>query len=327
LRLHLLEVVCNGSPADFEYLMGWCARCVQHPERQAEVAVVLRGEKGTGKGTFAQVMFKTFRNHALHITHSRHLVGNFNAHLTDALLLFLDEAFWAGDKQGEGTLKALVTESALMIEPKGIDPFMMPNRLKILMASNADWVVPASADERRYFVLDVSNARRGDLAYFEKVHAALEAGELASFLQHLLDLDLSSFNVCAVPNTKGLGRQKLIGTDSVTKFWEDCLREGSIIGASEADGWPREVSTQILHAAYIEHARSHGERHSAIDARMGERLEELCAGCQFKRVRMSSPPGQPRPWARRLDTLENHRSAFERALHLPADTCAWGDDG
>ena len=33
-----------------------------------------------------------------------------------------------------------------MIEPKGVDPFPMPNRLKILMASNNDWVVPASAD-------------------------------------------------------------------------------------------------------------------------------------------------------------------------------------
>jgi len=32
------------------------------------------------------------------------LVGNFNAHLIDCVLLFADEAFWAGDKQGENTL-------------------------------------------------------------------------------------------------------------------------------------------------------------------------------------------------------------------------------
>ena len=47
-------------------------------------------------------MVRIFRDHALQITHSRHLTGNFNAHLIDALFLFLDEAFWGGDKQGEG---------------------------------------------------------------------------------------------------------------------------------------------------------------------------------------------------------------------------------
>jgi hypothetical protein len=67
------------------------------------VAVVLRGLKGTGKGMVGQLLMGIFRDHALHITHSKHLVGNFNAHLVDALFLFLDEAYWAGDKQDEGT--------------------------------------------------------------------------------------------------------------------------------------------------------------------------------------------------------------------------------
>ena len=161
LKAHLLTVVCSGKVDHYDWLIGWLAYCVQHPGRQAEVAVVLRGLKGTGKGMVGQMLMRIFRDHSLHITNSKHLVGNFNAHLVDALFLFLDEAFWAGDKQGEGTLKALITERTLMIEPKGVDSFQMPNRLKILMASNNDWVVPASADERRYFVLDVSDTPQG----------------------------------------------------------------------------------------------------------------------------------------------------------------------
>ena len=156
-RGHLLR----QRRSTIDWLIGWLAYCVQHPGRQAEVAVVLRGLKGTGKGMVGQMLMRIFRDHSLHITNSKHLVGNFNAHLVDALFLFLDEAFWAGDKQGEGTLKALITERTLMIEPKGVDSFQMPNRLKILMATNNDWVVPASADERRYFVLDVSDMPEG----------------------------------------------------------------------------------------------------------------------------------------------------------------------
>ena len=118
---------------------------------------MLRGLKGTGKGTLGQILHRLFRHHAMHISNPAHFTGRFNGHLVDVLFLFVDEAFWAGDKAGEGTLKALVTEPTIPIEPKFVNLFQTTNRLKILMASNADWVVPATADERRYFVLDVSD--------------------------------------------------------------------------------------------------------------------------------------------------------------------------
>ena len=162
IRQHLLEVVCSGNESDCRWLIGWMARAVQYPELHAEVAVVLRGLKGTGKGTLGQILHRLFRHHAMHISNPPHFTGRFNGHLVDVLFLFVDEAFWAGDKAGEGTLKALVTEPTIPIEPKFVNLFQTTNRLKILMASNADWVVPATADERRYFVLDVSDCRRGD---------------------------------------------------------------------------------------------------------------------------------------------------------------------
>ena len=47
---------------------------------------------------------------------TKHLVGNFNAHLRDKLLVFADEAFWAGDKRAEDQLKAMVTEENNIVE-------------------------------------------------------------------------------------------------------------------------------------------------------------------------------------------------------------------
>jgi Family of unknown function (DUF5906) len=326
LRAHLLEVICAGDEAHLDYLLDWCARCVQRPELQAEVAVVMRGAKGAGKGTFVQAMIEVFRDHALHITQARHLTGNFNAHLADALLLFVDEAFWAGDRQGEGTLKALVTEPSLMIEPKGVDPFMVPNRLKIMMASNNEWVVPASADERRYFVLDVSDARREDFAYFVTLQEALKASELAAFLDHLLGRDLSDFNIRAVPQTRALNRQKIRSLDSVAAFWLDCLREGAIIGTDSAD-WPERIATQLLHAAYLDHARDHGERHPATDVQMALRLAQLWEGCGVQRKRLPPPDlsGGKRPMGYLLDTLGAHREALSRALRLTRAELDLGD--
>ena len=316
LRHHLLHVICAGDQVHFRYLVRWCAYGVQHPERLAEVAVVLRGEKGIGKGIFAQVLMRIFRDHALHVTNPRHLLGQFNAHLVDALFLFVDEAFWGGDKSGEGIFKGLITEPSIMIEPKGVDPFMMPNRLKILMASNNDWVVPATADERRYLVLDVSNKYQGKHKYFVRLAEALENGELAAFLDHLRTLDLSRFNIRAVPHTKALNNQKLIGADSVTHFWYDCLCEGAIIGTKDVS-WPADVVTQVLHAAYLDHAHDHCGRHPVSDARMVERLDQLWAGCGVRRIRPNKPhEGIQRPQRYALGSLAQHREAFLRAMRI-----------
>jgi hypothetical protein len=51
-----------------------------------------------------------FGRHALTISNQKHLVGNFNAHLMDKAVLFVDEAYWAGDKSGEGVLKNTITQ-------------------------------------------------------------------------------------------------------------------------------------------------------------------------------------------------------------------------
>ncbi len=167
MRAHVRDVICGGDDGPYGYVMGWMARCVQKPGKQGEVALVLRGKKGTGKGAFARDFGRLFGQHFIHVTNSKHLVGNFNAHLEDAVVVFADEAFWAGDKRDEGVLKALVTEPTITIEAKHRNARAAKNVTHLIVASNSDWAVPASGAERRYCVLDVSDAHLQDHAYFQ----------------------------------------------------------------------------------------------------------------------------------------------------------------
>lgn len=327
IRRHLVDIVCSGDLLHFEWLERWMARLVQRPGDPAEVAVVLRGLKGTGKGMVGQILMRMFRNHALHILHARHLTGNFNAHLADTLFLFVDEAFWGGDKQGEGVLKGLITERTLLIEPKGIDPFAVPNRLKILISSNADWVVPATGDERRFLALNVSDQRRGDRVYFAKLAAAIEGDELAAFLQHLLKLDLAEFDHRNPPHTEALDQQKLISGSSVQKFWQDILTSGEVPGASPEQPWPEDVVTQALHEAYIEYARNHGDRHPMSDVQMAKELATLFPEGRLQRYRPHKIwNGKPKPPRYKLPYLAVARNAFLAALAIDPDHYEWGDD-
>jgi len=201
MQWHIERVICAGDHQNYEYMIGWLARLVQHPGLPAEVAIVMRGGKGAGKGIFGRWMCRLCGQHGLQITNPEHLVGRFNAHLRDCVVLFADEAFYAGDKRHQNILNGLITEPTLMIEPKQVDPIRVPNRLHILMASNSNWVVPASSDERRYLVLDVPGIKQGDRSYFAAIEQEMENGGLAAMVHDLLARDLSAFDIRDVPQT------------------------------------------------------------------------------------------------------------------------------
>ena len=224
----ILRVICDGNKELFAYVVYWMARAVQEPGTQGEVAIVLRGKRGTGKGTFGNWFGKVFGQHYMYITNAKHLVGNFNAHLRDAVVVFADEAFFAGDKSHASVLKGLITDPFMIIEPKHKNAVMARNVVHLLMASNDDWIVPAGEDERRFCVIDVSSCRQQNHAYFESINKQMENGGLAAMLYDLQKLDLTRFNVRKVPSTDALVDQKIRSLRGPEAWLYDCLQRGEV---------------------------------------------------------------------------------------------------
>jgi hypothetical protein len=209
---------------------------------------------------------------------------------------------------------------------KGFEAFPVPNLLKALISSNHDWVVPVTADERRFFGLDVSEVRIGQRDYFTKLHAAIEGDEAAAFLQYLLDLDLTNIDIRAAPHTGALNRQKLLSLGAVESFWLDCLLEGAIPGTTKTT-WPQAIAGQVLYGAYLDHARNRGVRDLLSQEALGKRLRLLWAGCVFRRGRLPTREGSDRPKGYFLDTLKRHREAFLEAENVTATDVGWADEG
>jgi Mesyanzhinovviridae DNA primase len=141
---HLKNNIAAGNEEHAEYLLNWMARGVQHPGVAGEVAVVLRGKEGTGKGVLAKCYGRLFGSHFRHVVQAKHLTGHFNAHLQQCSFLFADEAFFAGDKAHESILKALITEDTLLIEPKGVDPFGVRNCMCDVCRKPLRWPIRSS---------------------------------------------------------------------------------------------------------------------------------------------------------------------------------------
>ena len=225
---HLHENICSGDREHSNYLLNWMAYAVQQPGKAGEVAVVLRGKEGVGKGALVKWFGKLFGSHYRHIVHAKHLTGHFNSHLQQCSVLYADKSFFAGNRSHESVLKALITEETLMIEPKGVDPFFARNCIHLLMSSNNDWVVPAGADARRYFVLNASDARMQQSDYFAAITEQMETGGLQGLLHLLVSRDLSGFNVRQVPQTDALAEQKAYSRRGIDRLVEKIAHEGMV---------------------------------------------------------------------------------------------------
>jgi hypothetical protein len=277
---HVKKNICGGNEEHYQYLLNWMARAVQRPGEPGQVAVVLRGDPGVGKGVFAQTFGKLWGRHFLPVTDSKHLVGSFNAHMRDCVVMYADEAFASDDDRATALLKTLVTEATIITEAKGVDAEPTPNYIHLIMASNSPWVLNVGAHDRRYFILDVKAEKRQDSTYFDALRRQMEEeGGLQALLAFLLARDISGFNVRAFPKTDVHGEQAEFSLTAEEEWWYAKLKEGEILPGQE---WGEHVFVESLMFDFSNFMKNNrGGRVSTIA--LGRLLERFSAKLIIKR--------------------------------------------
>jgi hypothetical protein len=318
----LLEVLCRGNRASYEYVLDWMARAVQFPHMPGGVAVVFKGIKGTGKGTMGRTFIKLFGTHGLHVVSSEHIIGRFNIQLMDCIAMFADEAYWAGDRGAEGAFKGLITEPTKLYEAKGLTPRMARNLIHMMIASNSDWVIPAGLDmERRFAVFETSDEIRPK-EFFKALHIQLEDGGYEALMWDLVHRDIKNFWPQEFPNTDALTQQKIEGMDHVEHWLFELLDTGNwgglpVIESKDPIGLPEQfILATDFHSSFIQYL-AHRRSGRAIQTQVGITLKKFVPCLHKQRIdRPESRIDVPtmRPWAYRLCDMESARAGFVKAL-------------
>lgn len=268
MKWHILNIVCNGNESHYTWILDWMAQMYQDPANPPGTALVLKGVEGAGKGIFIEAMGRTIGRHYKHLTQSEHIVGRFNGHMNDALLVFADEVVYGGDKRTAGVLKALVTERKLTLERKGVDATSYRNCARVAMASNEDWFIPAGPQSRRWFVLEASPQKAGDEGYFDALIKEMENGGIEAMMYELKSRKLTC-NLRVAPETKALRGQRAsyVSHNSVVQWWADKVERGSIealdLNCMEIDaksGWPEVVDRLDLYDVYEQWCLTRNQR-------------------------------------------------------------------
>ncbi len=320
-RDHLLNNVCGGDQSLFRWVFGFLARIVQRPRERIGVALVLRGDMGTGKTKVGEIMGRIIPEHYFLVDHPRYVTGNFNVHMATCLLLQADEAVWAGDKTAEGRLKSLITSPAQPIEAKGIDPIWVQNFVTLILTSNEDWVVPAGKDERRFAVLDVDPRCAQNSEYFAEMDRELENGGFEHLLGALLCFPLDSVNLRQIPRTKALLEQKVQSLNSIESWWYGRLMAGA--PTHKLTEWKNEIPTQHLFLDYIESSDQVGIKRKKAETEFGTKLGKLCPSLRRTRPRMIVDDGLNQKSGRvhciLLPDLQTARAEMDARLQQSAD--------
>lgn len=209
------------------------------------------------------------------------------------------------------------------LEGKGRDAVMSLNRLSVLMATNSDHAVRASEDERRYFVVEVSDKHQRDQDYFTALWGEIGGEGPAAMLHDLLAYDLAGWAVQQVPQTKALAKQKLLTFEGHARWWYGQLCEGSLQGASFDDDWEAssvQVEKRHFYEQYLAFADRDRNTHSPLsNVQFHRKFRVMCAAVKETRPRAANTELQGslmKPGARQLSIpdLATCRAGFEKFI-------------
>jgi|GEM_PF-899115 len=313
--MELVDRTLNqAGPTIGNYLLDWMAHAVQRPWEKPGTAIALPGKQGTGKGSLVLPFGRIFGGHFLHVDSPDRMTGRFNMHLAHAVVVFADEAFFAGDHRTTGILKARITEPVLSFEAKGRDAIQLPNYNRIIAASNERWMVPAGMDERRWAVFPMGDALKGNKEFFKRFYRWMDNGGSAHLLDLLLSRDIRNFDARDYPRTEALGENVIASMEPITRWWFEALSEGEV---DDGEGWPERVSCSRLLDRLAEFCRRHPRQVAVTPHAMGRTLSDLCG--LISRARWDKDAGKTRKMYE-LPPLDECRARFE---HSTGFKCDW----
>jgi hypothetical protein len=196
------RVWCRENQEAYDYVIKWMAHLIQFPGKQMKTAICVRGNEGTGKSSIIQMLCKILGfTHALQEAEIENIFGSFNTLIQGKMLIYLNEAIFAGDKRTTNKFLNAITEPTVSINTKGITQYPMKNLANYIVDTNADRIIDASKTSRRFVVLDTTDEV---LSWpTEEVERVLFADPI-HIAKYLYEIDLTGWQPKNIPITESL---------------------------------------------------------------------------------------------------------------------------
>ena len=135
-----------------DYLEKWLAQRVRYPQIPNNVAIVLRGDFGTGKGVWLdELTSKLVGDMNYKSVSTKDWKGDFNADMFESVIIHLEETKDTRQNTGE-MLKKLITQNRHRANEKNVPQRQVYKHFAIVITSNYPVPIVIDKGDRRYFV-------------------------------------------------------------------------------------------------------------------------------------------------------------------------------
>jgi len=219
---HIYDIWCKSNDEIYIHLIKYFAFLCQRPFQMTKVYLILRGIEGTGKSCIFEFLKNTiFGDLCVFLSDAEYMSNKFNSMINYTHLLVTNET--KIDNARNNILKTLVTDSKITIERKFHEATEERNLLNIVSLTNSHEPIKISANDRRIWLLDVSDEHANDKSYFkffyDEIEFNVEAG--TEFYHYLMNIDITEFCPSSFPETEAKLELKEYGTQAPLKYLRD----------------------------------------------------------------------------------------------------------
>ena len=187
-----------------EYLKNWLAHIVQYPGKKSNTAILLKGNEGAGKSVYAEMFLKhILGQNRITITSKLDMILGLNAVNEGKLLTVLNEANGGDTHKSVNLLKDYITQTETTTKKLYHDPIPTISRDRVIFTTNNLNSIPATKDNRRWVIIQVSNELKGNAEYFKTLFRDLEnLTIMRKFYEELKAVKLENWNPEKFPITE-----------------------------------------------------------------------------------------------------------------------------
>ena len=219
---HILNIVCCGDVELAKILTQWFAHIVQRPAEKS-FAVILYGKQGTGKSILYEFFTRCIgKDLGLQVGKLEDLTQTHNTHVRGKLIVNCNEATNEPAIRDINILKGLITETDLIINPKGVNQYTVSNYSRLMITSNYEHCMRLDKDDRRYMCLEISDTKIKNDVYFDPMISDLTNEETQQdFFNYLANYDISNFKHQRPPMTNMKRKMIKYSVDNIVSFMLD----------------------------------------------------------------------------------------------------------
>lgn len=218
-----IQYMTNFDEKAYIFVVQWISNLLFNSLKKSKTCLIIRGDEGTGKGSFYNIISKMIGNKYSGITSKAEtdIFSKFNSFLTNKLIVNINEAEYNTFNKNMENFKSLITDDRLTIEAKNKNVIELNDYCRYIITTNNTHLFQAKNSERRFYFIETSDKLVNNKSYFDNFYNLLNDDDIIYYIYKWFECQLNkNYDFENEVRNNKTDFQKVIESNSIPTFYE-----------------------------------------------------------------------------------------------------------